>query len=461
VNATLFPYQQAGAQWLTTKRFALLADEPGLGKSAQAITAAYTCGAQRILVVTPATGRENWAREFASWSTRQTPVSLLEDTRVSIISRPELRAVCSYNYLTENADSFGALLNIDWDLVIADESHFAMNPYARRTQALYGSLSHCTRRFWSLSGTPSPSHAAQLWPMLYTFGATTLEYEDFVQRYCTSSWFNGERRPTGTADPESIKWMLAPLMLRRTAEEVFPELPPILWHDHVVEATPLTDAQLEFFTGTPAGTAERLRREIAEQRRVMEALWTRNTNEVVQGWLEQLFDQCSTLRKWIGASKVAGVAQLVKEEIDAGAYKKIVVWAYHTSVIETLADMLREQGVVVVYGNTPAKWRQKAVDSFNNDPAVKVFVGQYVAAGTVINLPAAHEEIFLEYSWRPDENYQAAKRCHRAASGVQRPVRVRFAVLPGGLDEVILRVVRRKTRELAEIYRPTVVDPLS
>jgi SWI/SNF-related matrix-associated actin-dependent regulator of chromatin subfamily A-like protein 1 len=89
----LFPYQTVGASFLATKDQALLADEPGLGKSAQAIAACDSIGAQNILVICPANLRINWSREFwrfspldRSWIAVRTPKDEIHQEGVVICS---------------------------------------------------------------------------------------------------------------------------------------------------------------------------------------------------------------------------------------------------------------------------------------------------------------------------------------------------------------------------------------
>ncbi len=431
----MLPYQVDGALWLASKTHALLGDEMGLGKSAQAITAADMIGAKEVLVVCPATARINWHREFDKFSILGTSPT-----------------VVSYDYLTANGTALSAPA---WDLVIADESHFCKTPEAQRAQALYGKLAHSTKRLWCLSGTPAPNHGGELWTMLRTFGVTTLEYETFITRYCTVSAYRNRIRPSGTKDPESIRQMLRPIMLRRTKAEVLKDLPVISFHDHFVDAAPLSDADMAVYFAEryAINEAEKLRREISLQReRLALAGETLRSDEEMQAFMEREFEYLSTLRLWVGASKVAGVAELLTEELEAGAYAKVVVWGIHTSVINMLAERLARFNPVVIYGATSETARQAAIDRFQTDPTCRVFVGNIRAAGTAITLTAAHEEVFCEYAWTPADNAQAAARCHRI--GQVHPVRCRFAVLPGGIDEVVLRVVRRKTRELAAIMAP-------
>jgi SWI/SNF-related matrix-associated actin-dependent regulator 1 of chromatin subfamily A len=449
----LFPYQQAGVEWLAAHDFALLADEMGLGKSAQAIRAADLVGAKRILVVCPATARINWVREFAIWSCApQRTVSLPLGNDALLGANASFVIISSYDYLTTNVAS----MNASWDLVIADESHFVKNPDALRTQALFGVIAHRTRRLWCLSGTPAPNHAAELWPMLRTFGITPGSYGEFVAAYCTSSTYKNRLNVTGTRDAAAVRTLLAPVMLRRTKEEVLPELPPISFHDHLLDATALEPHMMEYYFARRYAVreAEIIKRELREQNMLVDALKRlQHDPQAQQGAIEALFEATSTLRCYVGATKVQAVVDLLTEELDAKAYDKIVVFAVHKVVCDSLMHKLQKYKPVLVYGGTLPTRRQMAIDKFNNPKSgCRVFIGNINTAGIAINLTAAHQVFFAEYAWTPADNAQAAMRCHRI--GQTKPVTVRFGVLPGGIDEVVLRVVRRKSRELAQVFDP-------
>ena len=118
-------------------------------------------------------------------------------------------------------------------------------------------------------------------------------------------------------------------------------------------------------------------------------------------------------------------------------------------MIKWLQHLLRPYGVVTLFGETPAEKRQKHIDKFQRNPKCRVFIGQIVAAGTGITLTAASEVMFVEASWNPAENAQAAMRAHRI--GQTRPVRVRFMGLANSIDEKIQTVLRAKAKAIAEI----------
>lgn len=436
-------------EWLASRRHALLADEMGLGKSAQAIVAADRIAAERILVVCPAVARVNWMREFEKFSTRALSISVLTapPSRAPITGRGAGTWICSYDYATAHVQSLNA------DLLILDEAHYLKNPSAKRTHAVLGHIAHTAECTWALTGTPAPNNAAELWPLLYTCGLTPLSHAAFITRYCVQVW-NGERlQIVGNQNVEELRALLTPFMIRRTKAEVMPDLPPIHFTTFVVEPG---DVCLENYFADRDAVKELhlVRQELAVQAAMLEGIakMTDGVSSRRLGALEGLVTSTATLRRYMGAQKVEPLADLVISEIDAGAYNKLVIFAMHRVVIEELRLRLRKFNPVTLYGGTPPTTRQANIDRFQKDPKCKIFIGQVQAAGTAINLTAAHHVLFAEYDWVPATNAQAAMRCHRI--GQTQPVFVRFAVAAGAIDEIVLKVVRRKTKELAAIFDP-------
>ena len=121
--------------------------------------------------------------------------------------------------------------------------------------------------------------------------------------------------------------------------------------------------------------------------------------------------------------------------------------AWHHEVMDVLQRQLQHFGVVRVDGGTPT--RQRCIDTFQNDSTVKVFLGQIRACGTAITLTASNQVAFVEASWTPADNLQAAKRCHRI--GQTKLTMVRMFSLAGSIDEVVTRILARKARMTSEI----------
>lgn len=425
----LYPYQNQGAVWLSNKKYALLADSMGVGKSAQAIRACDFIRAKKVLVLCPASVVENWRREF-------------EKFKIA----PEMKAtVISYDHYLKYFDDFKLF---KWDVIILDEAHYLKEPTAKRTKAVFGmdGAIRTAPRVWCLSGTPAPNNASELWVMLYTFGFTTLTYEKFIDKFCHSYQVKNFRRQisgTKTNKIPELRELMSGFILRRTKEEVLPDLPPIYFNYLFIDAH-----EVQF----PA----ELKAKLNHERKILEAELTdielmppENDFELIAR-LEGLAQSIATLRRYTGIQKAQACSMLIEQELNDGAYEKIVIFAIHKDVI----DILKKQfpGAAVITGETPQGKRQKEIDRFQNSPSCKVFIGNIQAAGTGITLTAASNVLFVESSFVPSDMSQAAMRCHRI--GQVNSVYVRTVCVPNSIDEKICRIVEKKTKEIAKLIDP-------
>ena len=443
----LFPYQTFGAEWLASRSRALLADEMGLGKTVQAIRAADIVAAKNILVLCPAAARINWAREFQKFSKTFRTTIVVQSRSQRVFGDT---TICSYD-LAETVPP------IMWDVLILDEAHYLKTPDAKRTQAVFGKsgLVRRARRVWCLSGTPMPNHAGELWPMLYTFGATPRGYDAFVEKYCTYFQTQYRKQITGTKQstiPE-LKGMLNAVMLRRRKDEVMKELPPISYGTLVVEETQVNLDEADSFVQYifPIDRTKELEERLERERQLVNAIITGDAYPRDQmKALEAMANSVSTLRRYVGLQKMPALADILKEELNAGAYEKLVIFAVHRDVIEGLRVRLVKFKPVTLYGGTAPDKRQRNIDKFQKDPKTRVFIGNIQAAGTAITLTSAHNVVFAEQDWVPGNNAQAAMRCHRI--GQTKPVFVRVASLANSLDERVSEILRKKTRDITKLF---------
>lgn len=452
----LFPYQVEGAQWLSTRTQALLADEMGLGKSAQVIRACDLIGANDILIVCPAAVRINWDREFTRFSPMDRPCHVLFTGKDR--PRPGVNVV-SFDLIAQNEKLRQALKATRWDVLCIDEAHYLKERSAKRTKALYGhaqnkGIMHSATRCWRLTGTPAPNDASELYTHLRSAGVVNEPYWDFVFRFCAGFQADYGYKITGHKNVPQLKALLSTIMLRRKKEDVMKQLPPITFHNVVVERS---DVELDpwFFEnyhaiGIPA---------FLQNLKDMDTSLKTGLKLTLEGHhatfddslrlLESYAKSTATLRRYIGLSKVPKICDILADELETKAVEKLVIFAMHQQVIEHLRQRLRKYNPVTLFGGTPAKKRQENIDKFQNDPRTRVFIGQVVAAGTGITLTKAHEVAFVESSYVPADNAQAAMRCHRV--GQTKPVRVRFFTLAGSVDEQVNKILLHKTREITKI----------
>ena len=451
----LFPYQIEGAEFLVKNARALLADSCGLGKTVQVITACDRLNLKRILVICPAVAKVNWLREFEFWSDHARSCQILQKLSDTIAPEYEI-VICSFNYAHSSLKYL--VSSQKWDVLVVDEAHFLKTPKAKRTKAILGrnGLASCAKRIWLLSGTPAPNHAGELWVPLRTFGITLLTYEKFIEYFCHTRRTEYGLQVMGSnmkRVPE-LKQLLKQCMLRRLKKDVMQQLPKLSYGFVYVEpaAVVLSTKQsfLKYFY--PIDDRECLRKELKSQLAQINMLYKgmRVENEKSLQAIEAISDSVSTARRFMGLQKVQPTIDLVSKELDAGLYKKIVIFCLHRDVIEDLRIGLAKYNPVTLYGGTPPKKRQKNIDRFQNTHKYQIFIGNIHAAGTAITLTRAHHVLFVEQDWVPGANAQAVMRVHRI--GQENPVSCRFMALHDTLDAKIMKMVKKKTQELTEIF---------
>jgi len=428
----LYPYQVTGARYLAEHRKAMLLDEPGLGKTVQAIEACNLVGARDVLVICPASVVSNWRREFARFGTGQ---------RVRITS---------YDLVARDWRAFADL----YDALILDEAHYLKAPNAKRTLAVYGNanvpgLANMVPHVFALTGTPAPNHAGEVWThfnALHPEGLAKpaypdrrLNFDEFVSRFCKFKPGEWGPKVVGSRNLEELRERLAGFTLRRLKKDVLPDLPDISYQELAIDA---------------ADAARRIESDVDEtELALVKTALQSGDSDALMGLAAHL----PGLRRLTAMAKVDALIAWVREFHEAAPDRKIVIFGHHTEPLERLQAGLRNEVAfdpgrmrpVLVMGSTPPGHRGNMVEKFQKDPKCRVFIGQITAAGTGITLTAASDLIFLEQSWVPSDNSQAAQRIHRI--GQKRGCMVRYCTLAGSIDEAVQRVLARKTKDLAAL----------
>lgn len=458
---TPFPFQIVGAHFLAGKKQALLADEMGLGKSAQVVVACDLIGAKDVLVICPANVRPNWLREFQRFSPLDRPGRVIQTGT----DRPGPGVnVVSYDLLA-NDKLRAAVKALSWCVLVIDEAHYLKERRAKRSKTIYGHAGRpgLTADFtWRLSGTPAPNDASELFTHLKSAGLYDRNHTDFVSEFCTGFDSPYGYRITGNKNVDRLKALLAQFMLRRKKDEVMKELPPITFHEVTVERSPVELDPTFYEQWRPLGAGEEGQAKFLAELKTLDTTLKASLNAINTSTsryrtddrlslLESMDKPMISLRRYIGMAKLPAVADIIIQELTDKAYDKIVLFAVHMCVIEELRVRFKKFHPVTLYGGTPAEKRQANIKRFMTDPSCRVFIGNITAAGTGIDglQTVAHEVGFVEASWVPSDNAQAAMRCHRI--GQDKPVRVRFFSCAGSVDEDVNAALRRKTIQLAQI----------
>lgn len=415
----LTPEQVEGAQFIASRPVSMLADRPGLGKTAQLVYACDLLDARRAIVICPPILRENIEREFEKWSPWGHRVTIIRSGKDKL---PDSGIVAvSYNLAVSMAP---ALKEYRADLLACDEAHALKEPSAARTKAVLGArgIAHSVGRMVWMTGTPAPNHSGELYTFAKACGAWFGNHSAFISAYCNTVSTPYGPKILGNRNVAGLKQMLAPYMIRRTKIEGLPSL------------------RLD----TIAAPGDM---------RAVEAALDQETRDTILSAVEtgdysfSTTPFVSTVRRLAGLAKAPAVAERIEAELTGGE-QQIVVFAYHTAVIDIIRNTCAKYGCAVLDGRTPARDRQAHIDAFQAG-AARVLICQTQSASEGLTLTAASRVIIAEPSWTPKDNEQMIARCWRRGQLLQ--VRASFCALPGSIDDTITRALERKARMLAEI----------
>lgn len=422
----LYPHQITGVEWLQQRTRAGLFDDMGLGKTITAIVAAQKAGVDSMLVIAPTVVAWNWAREIQRWSHRQVFVL---DSAAKLARADEASmlgaVIVTTHGLTISKPVFEWLRIVKWDLVVLDEAHLFRNASAKRTRAFYGTggIVHRANRVWLLTGTPMPNNSAELWPHLRGLWPDRCPYsfEAFRKEFCELEWspFTNDWKVIGNKNLPGLRALIDGLFLRRLKSQHL-DLPAIRWETVVLPSGDVPPRLAEIdaeFAGLP-------------MEEVLEHL--RRSTEFAE-W-----------RHLCGVAKIASTVELLQQD----DLPKVVVFAHHLDVLDGIEAGLGAANCIKITGEVSAADRQELVDCFQRLD-VRYALCQITAGGTGITLTAASEVVFVELSFVPGDNKQAADRCHRI--GQTEPVRVRVLSLANTVDELTSEILARKTAMIGEV----------
>lgn len=427
-NREYYPFQKVSILLSKYKDRILLADEMGLGKTVQALGIANYKKISKLLVICPASLRYNWEREYNEWMVDPLPTQIITNKKQDILKGHT--TIISYELVKQ----FYPILRANkYDMVICDEAHYLKNKNSIRTQYVLGSNSkditgviNLNKRSVFLSGTPIENYANEWHNFLTKVKPEVIDnmsYWDFISRFCVLENDNYGVKITGSKNEFELHNRLrSGFMVRRMKKAVLPQLPDKQYNMIVVEQD---------------NTTKRIIRKEVDF----------NANDIVEHGVP-VGSALPELRQEMGLAKVPYVVDYINNMIEGGA-EKILVFAWHHSVIDQLQQKLKHHRPVSFTGRTSEKLKQIAIDRFKSDPEIKIFIGNLKAAGVGLNLTEAHEVVIAEPSFTPGVNEQAIDRAHRI--GQEHKVNIHFIVVKNSLDARILEIAYQKQDSIRRI----------
>jgi SNF2 family DNA or RNA helicase len=407
-----------------SKRF-ILADDMGLGKTTSTIIAALETGAKKILIVCPASLKINWQREIENYSDRSVYIS--EGKNFSI---EHDFVIVNYDILKnfyDLKDKDNSLITQgNFDLIILDEAHYVSNGQAARTK-LVNSFSKKCERVWLLTGTPMTNRPMNYFNLLSLIESPVSQnWMAYAIRYCQGYQFTAGTRKiwnvTGASNLEELRDRTSRQVLRRLKTEVL-DLPEKI----------ITPVYL------------RLKSKLYEGLMGEYYDWY-NKNPDESTSLTVQFSKLMKVRQVIAEEKIKDTIELAENILEQD--KKVIIFTNFTETLNRIADHFGKQAVKLD-GSTPKPQRQYAVDQFQDNEKIKVFVGNVKAAGVGITLTAAEAVIINDLSFVPGDLAQAEDRAYRY--GQKNSVSVYYPIFDNSIEAIIYDMVNQKKQNIGTV----------
>jgi len=449
------PFQRAGIAYAMSRPATLIGDEMGLGKTIQALGVINADPeVKSVLIVVPASLRINWRREAEKWLVREFKIHVVETTK-AVPGDAELVIV---NFDRLKGPVLASLKDRKFDLLVVDECHKVKNPKAQRTKTVLGyynrtkkervpGLVDNARRRVFLTGTPFLNRPVELQPIAGALAPREFgNFFGFAKRYCAAHQGRWGWDFTGSSNLEELQERLrSTIMVRRLKKQVLTELPAKRRQVVVLAAngaSAAVKAEAKAFAQHEA-ELEKLRQDVDLAHAAGEDEAYKAAVQKLRNAAQLAFAEISRARHDVAVAKVGGVVEHVEGMLESGV-DKVVLFAHHHDVVDGLMDAFGDRAVRLT-GQDSQDSRQDAVDRFQNDPKVAVFVGSIQAAGVGLTLTAASHVVFAELDWVPANVSQAEDRCHRI--GQEGSVLVQHLVVDGSLDARMAQVLVHKQEQ--------------
>ena len=418
-------HQKEAVEKLAGSRRFILADDMGLGKTTATIIAALETGAKKILIICPASLKINWQREIENYTDR--PVYIAEGKKFSTESD---FVIVNYDILKNFHDmekkGTSLLKQSEFELVILDEAHMISNPQAQRTKIINHFVKDI-KRVWLLTGTPMTSRPMNYYNLLNIIESPVAQnWMAYAIRYCQGYQFMAGKRKvwnvTGASNLEELRDRTSKQILRRLKEDVL-DLP-----DKIISPVYLRLKSKEY---------EELMGEYYE--------WFDNKKDESSSLTVQ-FSKLMKVRKIIANEKTKQTIEFAENIIEQG--KKVIIFTNFTDTLQTIYNHFGKQAVYLD-GSCSKPHRQNAVDEFQENDKIKVFVGNLKAAGVGLTLTAAEVVIMNDLSFVPAEHAQAEDRAYRY--GQKSNVLVYYPLYENTIEGAVYDILNRKKQVIRTV----------
>jgi SNF2 family DNA or RNA helicase len=447
-DGLLKPHQGIAANCMAVKGLLglCLFDEQGTGKTLSTVATFDLLRKKQmvgvLLVIGQKTFLGNWAREFDTFLSGQYRVLLMQGDQLTKFRSLEGDwdvYLINYESVEPLLTPLKSLAKERSAMLAVDESYFVKNPDAKRSLAVKDLRTSCERGY-ALCGTPAPNRPSDI---IHQFDIADMGFT-----------FMGYR-PSGTDARDRVDIMNRiqerGVYLRKPKSEVLPGLPKKYFK--IIELE-MSGKQLALY--------EKAKRELVLFLRNLDnSTFMRNLGTYFQkrAALLQICVSPRMIDKTYDETpaKYSALDQLVETTI-AGEMKKIVIWSVYTRTLDDIEKRYRHYGLVRIDGTvTSSEERTRSVKAFQEDPSVRVFIGNPSAAGAGITLHAASDCAYLSFSNQAAHYLQSLDRIHRLGQ-IAPKVTYTFLVCRATIEQSELQRLSRKERSQKDMLGEPTTD---
>ena len=437
LQATLRPYQEKGFQWLysTIKSGfgCLLGDDMGLGKTLQVIALILKLKEQGfehsgILIAAPASLLPNWEHELHTFAP-SLRCTILHGQGRRFSAKSDIH-ITTYQTLQRDVKK---LSEKTFDCLIIDEAQAVKNTQTKNAQALR--LLQAASRI-AMTGTPVENSLEDMRALFdFIIPGYLGSAETFRKKWRIPIELHGDAETA-----ESFQKITAPFLLRRlkTDPAVISDLPEKVITPQYCRLTPEQTALYESLVETQLKSV--LKTEDGIQRNALVLKLLTALKQVCNH--PHVYDESFQTDVAL-SGKTAALMQLLGEILDAG--EKTLIFSQYTQTLFLLRKLIQEQfgdEPLLLHGQMPLTARKAAVESFQTDPAQRIFLISLKAGGTGLNLTAATRVIHFDLWYNPAIEDQATDRAFRI--GQHRTVFVSRFICAGTFEEKIDEMIQKK-----------------
>ena len=405
----LFPHQQEAKLFLLSRRRAILADQPRVGKTLP--TAAAALENLPALIVCPAIAKTVWEAAFSKLAPNVSVHVVNGKRGASEVNSADI-TIINYDVL-----HYGVTHVDRYNTLVLDECHRIKNPKAARTKAAMLAMKK-VGHVYALSGTPIPNRPIELWPVLHGLGVYRGGWFDFAARYAKMWSAPWGLDTSGASNLPELKELMRPHVLRRKKENIFKDY---------------KDPQVSLITFDLA-TDKR------EQAFDADALMA-NPNALLA------FEGLAEIMREAGMRKVSAASEFIDDLLQAG--DPVVVFAHHKDVVAELEKLLMAHKPVIVVGDTSRAKRDMAIADFQSGKT-KLIIGNIAAMSEGVDLSAADTIVFVECTWSTSALEQASSRVENINKSGIPPV-IYILTIRASLDHTVLAKCLKKLNIVNQI----------